>query len=63
MADFQDCLNGSNIKTTPILEKIAVAGEAGYEAIELWHDDIDALLGKGGSLLCHKLPNEYYEKG
>ncbi len=50
MADFQYCLNGSTIKTTPILEKIAVAGKAGYRAIELWHDDIDSFLGKGGSL-------------
>ena len=50
MADFQYCLNASTIKTTPILEKIAVAGEAGYQAIELWHDDIDSFLGKGGRL-------------
>lgn len=50
MADFQYCLNASTIKTTHILQKIAVAGEAGYEAIELWHDDIDAFLKQGGSL-------------
>lgn len=50
MADFQYCLNSSTIKPTPILEKIAIAGEAGYAAIELWHDDIDAFLAQGGTL-------------
>ena len=50
MADFLYCLNSSTIKPTPILEKIAVAGETGYSAIELWHDDIDAFLQQGGRL-------------
>lgn len=50
MADFVYCLNASTIKPTPILEKIAVAGEAGYRAIELWHDDMDAWLAEGGRL-------------
>lgn len=50
MADFIYSLNASTIKTTPILEQIRVAGEAGYEAIELWHDDIDAHIAGGGSL-------------
>ena len=50
MSNFHYCLNASTIKTTPILKKISVAGHAGYEAIELWHDDIDAYLAEGGTL-------------
>ncbi|MEZ6063365.1 MAG: sugar phosphate isomerase/epimerase family protein [Planctomycetaceae bacterium] len=50
MSGFRYSLNASTIKTTPILKQIAVAAEAGYEAIELWHDDIDAHLQAGGSL-------------
>lgn len=50
MADFLYCLNASTIKTTPLLDKIAVAGQAGYGAIELWHDDIEAFLERGGTL-------------
>ncbi len=50
MADFIYCLNSSTIKPTPILEKIKIAGETGYAAIELWHDDIDAYLSQGGQL-------------
>ena len=50
MADFPYCLNSSTIRPTPILEKITIAAETGYSAIELWHDDIDAFLAEGGSL-------------
>lgn len=50
MADFLYCLNSSTIRPTPLLEKIRVASEAGYVAIELWHDDIDLYLSQGGSL-------------
>lgn len=50
MPEFRYSLNSSTIKTTPILQKIAVAAEAGYEGIELWHDDIDAHLAAGGTL-------------
>jgi sugar phosphate isomerase/epimerase len=50
MAQFQYCLNSSTIRPTPILEQIAVVGETGYTAIELWHDDIDAHLARGGKL-------------
>ncbi len=49
MADFLYSLNSSTIKPTPILEKIRIAGETGYAAIELWHDDIDAYLATGGT--------------
>ena len=47
---FKYCLNASTIRTTPILQQISVAGEAGYQGIELWHDAIDAHLQAGGSL-------------
>jgi sugar phosphate isomerase/epimerase len=50
VADFIYCLNSSTIRPTPILKKIEVAGKAGYEAIELWHDDIDAHLAGGGTI-------------
>lgn len=50
MAHFIYCLNSSTIKPTPILDKIRIAGETGYEGIELWHDDIDAHLQSGGTL-------------
>ncbi len=50
MAAMKYCLNSSTIRPTPILEKIRIAAQAGYEGIELWHDDIDAYLASGGSL-------------
>ena len=50
MADFIYCLNASTIKTASILDQIQAAGEAGYQAIELWHDDIDDHLNGGGQL-------------
>src|ERR1700685_289710 len=50
MADFPYCLNSSTIRPTPILDKIRVAGETGYAAIVLWHDDIDPCLSGGGTL-------------
>lgn len=50
MADFLYCLNSSTIRPVPILKKIEIAGKAGYTAIELWHDDIDAHIAAGGTL-------------
>ncbi|MEX0725886.1 MAG: sugar phosphate isomerase/epimerase [Planctomycetaceae bacterium] len=50
MADFIYCLNSSTIRPTPILDKIRIAGRTGYQAIELWHDDIDAYLQQGGKI-------------
>jgi sugar phosphate isomerase/epimerase len=44
------CLNASTIRPTPLLDKIRIAGEVGYGAIELWHEDIDAYIAKGGTL-------------
>ena len=50
MPPFQYCLNASTIRGTPILHQIAVAADAGYEAIELWFADLDAHVAAGGSL-------------
>ncbi len=51
MSAFIYCLNASTIRPTPILDKIRIAGETGYSAIELWHDDIEAYVAAGGKLM------------
>ena len=48
MSDFVFCLNTSTIRPTPLIEKIEVAGNAGYAAIEPWNDEITAYLEQGG---------------
>lgn len=50
MSGFTYCLNTSTIRPTPLLEKIAIAGRAGYDAIEPWNDEVDDYLAQGGSL-------------
>ncbi len=50
MASFLYCLNASTIRPTPILDKIRIAGEVGYCAIELWHDEIEAFVAAGRPL-------------
>ena len=50
MTSLNYCLNSSTIKPTPILDKIKIAAQTGYSAIELWHDDIDIYLESGGKL-------------
>ncbi len=50
MPDFMYCLNASTIRPATLLQKIDVAGRAGYAGIELWHDDIDAHLAAGGTI-------------
>ena len=50
MSDFVYCLNTSTIRPTPLLEKIRVAGRAGYQAIEPWNDEIDDYLEQGGTI-------------
>jgi 2-keto-myo-inositol isomerase len=50
VSEFTLCLNTSTIRPTPLLEKIAIAGRAGYQAIEPWNDEITAYLDAGGSL-------------
>lgn len=43
-------LNSSTIKPTPLLEKIRVAGEAGYSGIELWAVELYEHVGRGGEI-------------
>ncbi len=50
MSEFVYCLNTSTIRPTPLLEKIKIAGKAGYQAIEPWNDEITAYLEQGGSI-------------
>jgi 2-keto-myo-inositol isomerase len=50
MSDFVYCLNTSTIRPTRLLDKIRVAGHAGYQAIEPWNDEIDGYLAEGGSI-------------
>jgi sugar phosphate isomerase/epimerase len=50
MSDFVYCLNTSTIRPTPLLEKIKVAGRAGYQAIEPWNDEISEYLEQGGTI-------------
>ena len=50
MADFLYCLNTSTIRPTALLDKVRIAGEAGYQAIEPWNDEITEYVQHGGSL-------------
>ena len=50
MSSFLYCLNASTIRPTPLMDKIRIAGEVGYSAIELWHDEIEAFVASGRSL-------------
>jgi sugar phosphate isomerase/epimerase len=43
-------LNSSTIKPTPLIEKIRIAGEAGYRGIELWAVDLYEYVGRGGEV-------------
>jgi sugar phosphate isomerase/epimerase len=43
-------LNTSTIRPTPLLDKIRIAGRAGYQAIEPWNDEVTEYLGEGGSM-------------
>lgn len=43
-------LNTSTIRPASLMDKIRIAGEAGYDAIELWNDDLTAYVEKGGTL-------------
>ena len=44
------CLNASTIKPAPLLEKIRVAGAAGYDGIELWVVELYEHVGRGGEI-------------
>jgi len=43
-------LNAATIKPTPLLDKIRVAGAAGYDGIELWATEIYEHVGRGGEV-------------
>ena len=44
------CLNTSTIRPASLPEKIAIAAEAGYTAVELWSDDLTQLEKQGRPL-------------
>lgn len=50
MPEFAYCLNTSTIRPTPLLDKVRIAGEAGYSCVEPWVDEVDAYLAGGGTL-------------
>jgi len=47
---FQLCLNTSTIKPQPVLKKIELAAQAGFEGVELWINDIYEFIGRGGEV-------------
>jgi sugar phosphate isomerase/epimerase len=50
MSPFTYSLNTSTIRPTPLLEKIAVASRAGYQAIEPWNNEVNEYLEQGGTM-------------
>ena len=44
------CLNTSTIKPQALLDKIRLAGEAGYDGIELWLNDVFEHVARGGEV-------------
>jgi sugar phosphate isomerase/epimerase len=44
------CLNTSTIKPQPLMHKIQLAGQAGYDGIELWINDLYEHIGHGGEI-------------
>ena len=47
---FKLCLNTSTIKPQPILEKIRLTAEAGFDGVELWVNDVYEFVGQGGEV-------------
>lgn len=50
MASFIPCLNTISLKQVPILERIDLAAEIGYKAIEPWNTELEGFVAEGGSL-------------
>lgn len=50
MSDFIFGLNTSTIQPVPLLEKIRICGEAGYQAIELWINEVEDHVAAGKPL-------------
>ena len=44
----QYALNTSTIRPVSLMEKIRIAGQTGYQGIELWNDDLTAHEQQGG---------------
>lgn len=60
MADFLFGLNTSTIQPAGLLEKIRIAGQAGYDAIELWINDVEQYVEAGNPLddVVHALDDQ-----
>ena len=43
-------LNGSTIRTTPIMRQIQVAAEAGFQGLEIWFNKVDEHVTAGGTV-------------
>lgn len=50
MGQFQLGLNTSTIRPASLMDKIRIAAETGYTAIELWNNDLSEYEDQGGSL-------------
>jgi sugar phosphate isomerase/epimerase len=50
MPAFIPCINSITIKQAPLKEKIRLAADNGYQAIELWNDELTAHVRSGGTL-------------
>jgi 2-keto-myo-inositol isomerase len=50
MADFIFCLNTATIRPASLMDKIAIAAETGYDAIELWVGDVEDYVAAGGNV-------------
>jgi 2-keto-myo-inositol isomerase len=50
MDQFTLCLNTSTIRPASLMDKIRIAGEVGYDAIELWSDDLTQYEAENGNL-------------
>ncbi|HWE39149.1 MAG TPA: sugar phosphate isomerase/epimerase [Isosphaeraceae bacterium] len=50
MSEFVYCLNTSTIRPAPLLDKVRIAGQLGYQAIEPWNDEVDDYLRRGGTI-------------
>jgi len=55
------CLNTSTIRPASLLDKLAIAAESGYSAIELWNDDLTQFEQEGGSL--HEIKSRVQDLG
>lgn len=47
---FRFCLNTSTIKPVPLLEKVRLVAQAGYQGIEPWINDVYEYVGRGGEV-------------